>query len=247
MGEEKKLTYKDKPWLKSYSIGPFKLKQSMEPYPKINIYQFLEDSTEKFPNNIACVYADEEITYQDLKLKVDKIASAFVDFGIKKGDCIASVLPSCPEFILTDYAAMKIGAIHVPLSILHKANDLKYELSESGTETVICSYRRLDLVNEVKSETKLKTIIYTPIKLFPDYKIPEMKEVSGNGYYLLDDLIEKYEPLIETVEIDPMEDLALLPFTGGTTGVPKGTMITHYNFTTNVMQLSKRMTDPLMA
>ncbi len=245
MGEEKKLTYADNPWQKSYQLGPFKLKKTMEPYPKINVYQFLEDSTEKFPNNIACVYADEEITYQDLKLKVDKLASAFVDFGVKKGDCVASVLPSCPEFIFTDYAAMKLGAIHVPLSILHKAPDLQYELSESGAETVVCSYRRLDRVNGVKSETKLKTIIYTPTKFFPNYNLPEMEEVTEEGYYLLDDIFEKYEPHTEPVEIDPMEDVALLPFTGGTTGVPKGTMLTHYNLTTSVIQLYHWMMGPL--
>jgi len=110
MGEEKKDIYADKPWLKSYSLGPWKLKQSMEPYPKINVYEFLEDNTLKYPDNIACVYLDKEITYVDLKLKVDKLANAFVNLGLKKGDKIATVLPSCPEFIFVDYAAMKIGA-----------------------------------------------------------------------------------------------------------------------------------------
>ena len=245
MGEEENLTYADKPWLKSYFVGPFKLKQTMEPYPKINVYNFLESSATNFPDNIACVYIDEEITYKELKLKVDKLASAFVDLGLKKGDTIASVLPSCPEFIIVDFAALKIGAIHVPLSILHKKDDLIHEIKESNARTVVCSYRRLERVNEVKKVVEISTIIYTLTRLFPDYKMPELEEISADGIYFLGDLIEKYDPHSETVEIDPMEDIALLPFTGGTTGLPKGTMLTHYNITTNVIQLIHWMLDPL--
>ncbi|MHA2158234.1 MAG: AMP-binding protein [Candidatus Thorarchaeota archaeon] len=239
------MSYQDKPWLKSYSLGPFKLKHSMEPYPEMNVYKFLEDAAADYPENIACIYADEEITYPELKDKVDRLASAFVDLGLKKGSTIASVLPSCPEFIIVDYACMKIGAIHVPLSILHKADDLLHEISESKSELVVCSYRRVPRVKDVKPHTEVKNIIYTPTKIFPDYELPKMEEISESGYYLFEDLIKKHEPHTEQVEINPKEDVALLPFTGGTTGVPKGTMLTHYNLTSNVVQTVHWMMDPL--
>jgi long-chain acyl-CoA synthetase len=245
MGEEKKLTYADKPWLKSYKVGPFKLKHTMEPYPKMNVYKFLEESATNYPDNIACVYLDDEITYGELKLRVDKLANAFVDLGLKKGDTVASVLPSCVEFILVDYATMKMGAIHVPLSILHKTDDLIHEIKESGAKTVICSYRRLERVNEVKKEVEVNIVIYAPTRIFPDYKLPEMEKVSQEGYYSLETILEKNKPLEKTVEVDAMEDIALLPFTGGTTGLPKGTMLTHYNITTNVTQLFHWMMEPL--
>ena len=245
LGEEKKLTYADKPWLKSYQMGPFKLPHSMEPYPKISICKYLDDATTNYPDNIACVYLDEEITYEKLRVQVDKLATALADLGVKKGDTVATILPNCPQFIICDYAIMRLGAVHVPLSILHRAPEVLHELGESGAEIVICSYRRLERVNEVKDETKVRMIIYTPTKLFPDYSLPEMKEVTGA--YLLEELIEKYEPNPPKVEINPTEDLAALPFTGGTTGVPKGTMQTHYNITSNVTQTIHWMMKPLEA
>ncbi|TFG02146.1 MAG: long-chain fatty acid--CoA ligase, partial [Promethearchaeota archaeon] len=225
--------------------GPFNLKPTMKPYPEINLYQFLEDSAAKYPDNIAISYAGDELNFTELKIKVDKLASALVDFGIKKGDMVASVLPSCPEFVLIHFAAFKIGAIHVPLSVLHAAQDLEYELKESGAEIVLCSYRRLERLNEVKPNTKIKKIIYAPTKLFPDYELPEMDKPQEDGYYLLNDLIEKHEPHAEKVDINPKEDLALLSFTGGTTGLPKATMLTHYNLSSNVIQLFHWMMDPL--
>jgi long-chain acyl-CoA synthetase len=235
----------EKPWLDNYQIGPFKLEHSMAPYPEINVYKLLEDTAEEFPDVVACEYADEEMLYPELKEKVDRLASAFVALGVKKGDAVATVLPSCPEFIIADYATMKIGAIHVPLSILHKADDLRYELSESRAKIVVCSYRRIERVNQVKSDTKVKTVIYAPTKLFPDYEYPDMEEIGDNNYHLMNDLIDKFEPHRETVEINPKEDIALLPFTGGTTGQPKGTMLTHHNITSNVRQTIHWMMDPL--
>ena len=240
-----KMTYADKPWVKSYFVGPFKLQKTMEPYPKIPVYKFLDDSAANYPEQIACVYLDKEMTYSELKLNVDKLATALADLSVKKGDKVATILPNCPQFIISDYAIMRLGAVHVPISILHKAPDVLYEIGESGAETVICSYRRLERVNSIKDKTKLKNIIFTPVPIFPDYSLPEIKEVPS--VHQLEDLIEKYEPKPPKIEINPTEDLALLPFTGGTTGVPKGTMLTHYNITTNVIQSIQWMMKPLAA
>ncbi len=179
-------------------------------------------------------------------MQVDKLTTALDGLGVKKGDRVATILPSCPQFIIADYAIMKTGAVHVPLSILHKAPELLYEINKSGTEIVICSYRRLERIEAIKDKIKLKNVIYTQVPIFPDYSFPKKEELpSIKNIYRLEKLIEEYEPNPPIVEINPTEDLALLPFTGGTTGIPKGTMLTHYNITTNIIQSLHWLMHPL--
>ena len=248
----KDISYADKPWMKSYKVGPYKLPKTMEPYPKIPVTKFLEDTTTEFPDNIACSFIagdhKKELNYLELQQQVDKLAAALDGLGVKKGDRVATILPSCPQFIIADYAIMKLGAVHVPLSILHKAPELLYEINESDTETVICSYRRLERIVSIKDQIKLKNVIFTPVPIFPDYSFPEMEKLPDiANLHKLEDLVAESDGNPPTVKIDPVVDLALLPFTGGTTGVPKATMLTHYNITTNVVQSVQWMMHPLRA
>ncbi len=237
-----KLTYADKPWLKSYFVGPFKLDKTKEPYPKIPLYKFLDDAAANYPENIACIYLGNKITYKNLKLHVDKLATALADLGVKKGDRVATILPTSPQFIISDHAILKAGAIHVPCSILHGEADLRYEIGESGAETVICLDRLLSRINRIKDKTKIRNIIITSIE---DYSANEPKLKDVSNAYNLRTLIAKYDPNPPYVEINPMEDVAEVPFTGGTTGIPKGVMLTHYNITSNIIQTLHWFMKPL--
>jgi long-chain acyl-CoA synthetase len=216
----------DKPWLKSYKLGPYKLPQTKQPYPKAPIHSLLDAAAAEYPDNHACFYLGNEIRYKDLKLEVDRLATALADLGIKKGDKVATILPNCPQFVVSDFGILKVGAVHVPCSVLHKAADLIYEIGDSGAETVICSEMSVELVNSVKDKTKIKRIILTSLM---DYSLekPELKPVAGVHQFR--DLIDSHESKPPEVEIDPVEDLAILVFTGGATGLPKGVMLTHYN------------------
>ena len=229
-----KIKGSDKPWLKSYKLGPYPLKKTLEPYPKIPVYKFLDDSAEAYPQQVAVEYLGKRIRYHELKDYVDRLANALAGLGVKKGDKVATILPNCPQYIMTDFAVSKTGAAVVPCSTLHKVLDLEYEIGESGAETVVCSDEALSLVNSIKDKTKLRNIIVTSPM---DYSAqePEVKEVPGA--YQFKDLIAEHEPHPPQVDIDPVEDLAYLSFTGGATGVPKGVMITHYNRACNIRQM----------
>ncbi|UCC59576.1 MAG: AMP-binding protein, partial [Dehalococcoidia bacterium] len=223
----------DKPWLKNYKLGPYPLKNSLEPYPLTPMYKFLDDSADAYPGQVAVEYLGRKIKYSELRDYVDRLANALNGMGVRKGDRVATILPNCPQFIITDFAVSKNGAVLVPCSTLHRVLDLEYEIGESGAETVVCSDEALSLVNSIKEKTKLKNVIVTSPM---DYAAeePEVKEVPGAHQFK--DLIANHEPKPPHVDIDPVEDLAYLSFTGGATGVPKGVMITHYNRACNVRQ-----------
>jgi long-chain acyl-CoA synthetase len=225
--------YSEKPWLDGYKLGPFKLPSTLEPYPSVPLFSFFEETATHYPQRSACRYLGRTLTWRELKDNVDRLATALAGLGVKKGDRVATILPTCPQFIISDYAIQKLGATHVPCSPLHKGHDLIYEIGESGAETIICMDLSLELVHSVKPQTQLKTVIVTSVR---DYsaKEPDPEEVPGAHQFR--DLISSATPNPPEVEVDPHEDLALLVFTGGATGKPKGVMLTHFNLTSNTLQ-----------
>jgi len=226
-------SYADKPWLKSYKLGPFKLKTTIE-YPKKPLFTILDEAAEKFSGKDAYYYCGKRMKYRELKRQVDTLANALIALGIEKGDTIIVFLPTCPQFIISDFAILKTGAILVPCSPLLKAPELRHQMLESKAKTIICFDKHLDLVNSVKSGTRLNTIIVTSHEDYSPAETQEIREIPGT--YHLRKLIADHDAKAIDVKIDPTDDLAILAFTGGSTGVPKGVMITHYQRLANILQ-----------
>jgi long-chain acyl-CoA synthetase len=217
----------EKPWLKHYKLGPYKLPQTKAPYPRIAIQGLLDAAAAEFPGKAACSYLGREMSYADLKQEADRFATALVSLGVKQGDKVATILPTCPQFIIGDFGILKAGAVHVPCSVLHKAADLIYEIGDSGAETVICTDMSLETVNSIRGKTHIKNVIVTSVMDYSSQR-PGTAE-QRPGILQFRDLIAGHEADPPEIDIDPMKDLAVLPFTGGATGLPKGVMITHYN------------------
>jgi long-chain acyl-CoA synthetase len=228
----------DKPWLKNYDLGGqglIKLPESIKPYPSAPLFSILDNSARDYADRPAVHYMDKVILYKDLKVLVDRFANALAKLGIKKGDRVATILDNCPQFIISDFGILKTGAVHVPCSPLHKENELIYEIGESGAETVICMDTLLDTVHKLRDQTKVKRVIVTSVK---DYSTqPEMlKNIPGAHQFR--ELIEKAVPEPPAVDINPSKDLAELIFTGGTTGMPKGVMLTHRSRLANLSHMA---------
>ncbi len=220
------LSYLDRPWLKSYKLGPYKLDTSLLPYPCEPLFRVLDRAAENYSTQTAILFQGRSIRYGELRNQVDRLAAGLAQLGVRKGDRVCLFLPNCIEFILSDWAVLKAGAAVVPTSILRTDEGLLHEAASSGAKVVICQEEQLDRVVGLRSKCEIEHIIVTSSQ---GYDIAEVTRPLPKGVHELRQLLRDNEPQPPKVEIDPMEDLAELAFTGGATGVPKGVMVTHFN------------------
>lgn len=238
--QEKGNIYLERPWLKFYPDG---LPSDIQ-IPRISLTQAFDDAVERWRNKTAIVFYGRHISYRQLKDLVDRFATALHDLGVKKGDKIGLFLLNSPQFAIAYFGALRIGAVLTPISPFYVTPEIKYQLEDSQTETIVCQDILYDSVR--KTGLKLKRIIVTGIgEYLPGFKkllaksflnavyqkmeIPDIKIEEGENTYRFQDLIEKSPPNPPAVTIDPEEDVAVIPYTAGTTASPKGAMLTHFN------------------
>lgn len=204
-------------------------------YGKAPLFEYLRRYAERNPDKIALIYYGRKITYKELDNLSDKFANALSDLGIKKGDRVALFLQNSPQYYICHFGVQKIGAVVVPCNPMYKQFELEHVVSDSGAETIVTLDQLYPIVRDIKDETDLKNIIVTS---YWDYlpKEPEIpihesmktpKQIFPDTIEFLD-LIENYEASPPKIDIS-LDDLALLEYTGGTTGLPKGCMLTHGN------------------
>ncbi|MBC7231273.1 MAG: long-chain fatty acid--CoA ligase [Actinobacteria bacterium] len=223
----------EKVWLKNYD---YFVPETIR-YPNIPLYQLLELTCVKYDEHVATIFFDQQLTYGQIRDQVRRFATALRGMGVQKGDRVAIMLPNSPQFIISYYGVLEAGATVVNISPLHVERELEYEFNDSGSETLIY----LDLfdarIQAVKGNSPLKRIIASSITDYMETPVNPNVEKDSSTYYLKE-VIADAEPEVSEVEIDPENDLAALQYTGGTTGLPKGVMLTHRNLLANAMQCS---------
>ncbi|MBI4768545.1 MAG: AMP-binding protein [Deltaproteobacteria bacterium] len=232
--------YEEKPWVHSYPSG---VPAEVE-VPLKSVGKAFDIATERWGKRTAIIFYGKKISYMELRDKVDRLASALYDLGIKKGDRVAILLLNSPEHIIAFYAIIKIGAISTPISPVYVYSEIRHQLQDSGAETIICQdilYEGVD-----KSGVNLRNVILSNISeslpkgkrflgksvlrgVYQNMATPSPEIYKREGVHQLQELIRRYPPNPPRIEIDPDEDLLTLPYTSGTTGLPKGVMITHRN------------------
>ena len=236
-----KALYEARPWAKWYAEG---VSPDIEVENK-SVVDTFNENTEKWKDKTAVIFYGRKMSYRELRDQADRFAAALHDLGIRKGDRVALLLLNSPQFIIAYMGALKAGATITAISPVYVSPEIKYQLEDSGARMIVCQDILYDNVG--KSGVKLDAVILSsiteylpPLKKFLGSSVlravyqkmaaPPVEIYEKEGVYRFQDLIKKYPPNPPKVEFNIKEDLVTLPYTGGTTGSPKGAMITHYNF-----------------
>ena len=238
------IRYEDKCWLSSYEKGvPEKID-----YENICLPKILERTAGKFPNKMALLFEGYKMTYRELIDMVNCFAQALHSLGIQKGDSVAILLPNLIPCVVAYYAILKIGGIAVMNNPLYSDRELEHQFNDSGSKALITIDLLGNRMIDLRPKTKVKQIIYTSIGdylpfpknfLFP--LVAKKKNLaadvkSSENVFKWKDVLAKSSPNPPEVELS-FDDVAMYQYTGGTTGVSKGVMLTHGNLSKQVQQV----------
>ena len=225
--------YEKKPWLKFYGDVP----ESLE-YPRVTMYEALMQTVERYPERIAYDFMDHTSTYRQFARDIDVCGNALASLGLKKGDRITISMPTSPQGIICFYAANKLGVVASMIHPLSTATEITYYLNISQSRYALTLDMFYDKFKEVRDETHLETLILTGI--FDS--IPGAVKAGADGPHpdpmvrWWNDLMTASYPEAPKAAMDS-DELAVILYSGGTTGFPKGVMLSNYNFITEGMMV----------
>ncbi|HPC02431.1 MAG TPA: AMP-binding protein [Syntrophales bacterium] len=210
-------------------------------YPEMPVYGFLDQTAARVPDRIAVIFGGMELTYGELRELSNRFAAALQSLGVSKGDRVAVYLPNAPQFAVAYYGLLKAGAVFTPVSPLLSAEEVKKQLCDSGAETLVVLDLLYPNVMDILSSTPVTRVITTSIADCYSAVISALKPLGKfelPGTLDMAALLKEHEPLAEPVAIDAAKDLAHIAYTGGTTGVSKGVMLTHRSVVASVLQFA---------
>jgi len=227
-------------WHKSY---PKEVPAEIE-FEKITMPEILARSAKKFQDRVAIYFQGAELTYGQLDDLVNRFARALTDLGVHKGDKVAVLLPNVPQVVIACQAVLRIGAITAMNNPLYTESELTYQLNDSGASFLIITDDNLDKALNLCGKTKIHTIITSA----SDDYAPE-GSIAAKPIQPMPPHVVRFQEIIGKAVAEPVanaaqwDDVANIIYTGGTTGVSKGVMLTHANLSCNLQQYSVWMHD----
>ncbi len=233
------------PWVKNYDQG---VPESLMPYPDRTLLDYLSEAARQRPDFPVLLFKGAQVTLDELERLSNAFAAALIELGIRKGDRVALLLPNCPQFLIAQFGGWKAGAIICPLNPIYTERELEGPLVKNGAETIVTLTPFYSRIKSLQPRTALKRVIATNIKEYlPPFLrilftlVKEKKEGHRirlrKGDFRFGDLIRNHatasKPLIRVGPEDP----AVILMSGGTTGIPKGTVGQHRSYVISGLQL----------
>ncbi len=228
-----KSLYLSRPWVRFYEPGVL----PDVDIPLKSVPQAFDEAAGRFADKTALIFYGRAITYRELRESADRLACALARLGLKKGERVALYLLNSPQFVIAYFAVLKCGCAVTPISPVYTSHEVRFQLDNSGARVVVCQDILFDKVE--KAGAALDHVIVTSVAEY----LPPLKKLFGwvfggtaspsvsrrDNVHSFQALLAGAQPTPPKVEIDPVADIAALPYTGGTTGNPKGVVLTHYN------------------
>ena len=229
----------EKNWLKNYDPT---VRQSL-PYDEgKTMLSFLEEAAKEYPQQICLIGETNEYTFQETLEKVMRVAQNLVRMGIKKGQKIGLSLPNCPEFVIAYYGILRAGAVVVAINPYYKEREYTYQIKDAGIDWLICSVEKVDAYQSLLKEGLIERIVCVKNEreVSDEFEKPGYTISDGQSERVLsfDQLMKLSKQVPELPDVEP-DDVAILQYSGGTTGEPKGAVGLHRNLAANTLQFTE--------
>ncbi|MDM7991434.1 long-chain-fatty-acid--CoA ligase [Arthrobacter sp. zg-Y877] len=232
-------------WVKNYQPGvPAQIE-----LPTESLTSMMEDAVERFGSKVALEFFGAETTYKDLGDRINRAAEGLRKLGVRKGHRVAVILPNCPQYLIAFYAVLRLGAVVVGHNPLYTERELRHQFENHGAKVAIVWDKAVAKVQDFPGDVAVETIVAVNIvKAMPRVKrmalalpVPSLRR-TREGLTTKTEHTMSWEELLDNAPLAPehprpaVTDLAALQYTSGTTGLPKGVMLTHYNLRSNALQ-----------